>query len=107
MTDAEVHSEVARFEMKNFMCPVKIELRRSPGFDGFDLFVTIAVPDRDTGSPTTINHARIFRTSDVRSPLQLHDMVYHTVKAAVLHELDESWRVDGVRVRDPHAGGRP
>lgn len=65
----------------------------------------LQVPDRNTGEPTTV-------VSEANLEIDVFDCTDEELVAlartaainALVHELDEQLRVDGIRYRDPHRG---
>lgn len=70
------------------------------------LTIAAKVPHRDTGVPITIkSDARMVKMrfdESIDPKRELADWVYEVVRSLLLHELDEAFHVNGVRVRDPH-----
>lgn len=62
------------------------------------------VLDRTTGRPGPIVMRKYTdsRIWECMSPAHRQAFVYDLLRQVVLHELDECFFVDGVRVRDPH-----
>lgn len=63
--------------------------------------VTVRVPNRDTGESIEVRLGSSY-------PLEYNDnelaeVVHATVAEALVHELDECFLVNGVRVYDPHS----
>lgn len=93
---------LARFDISSF--PITINLCV---IGGDTLEASIFSRDRDTGAPSRgIRHARISpRMFDAYIDADgfVESTLFEMVRALVLHELEESWLCDGVRIRDPHA----
>ena len=87
----------------------RIELRRWPWkitphatIGGSEvLFVTEEVPDRDSGQLTNLGGMQYGLPPSLEDEA-LIGWVYVQLQRHVLHELAESFHVDGVRVCDPH-----
>lgn len=60
------------------------------------LQVIVEVPDRDSGDLSMLRHNIHVPPDDFLT------FVRRAVRAVWVHELDESWHVDGVRVNNPH-----
>lgn len=91
---------LASIELKNF--PYRVELERVRD----QLIVTQRVKDRDDGSPKIVSMPFTIPKRAWWLGGALQSWVHDCVKTAVLHELDEAFHVDGVRVRDPHKEDR-
>ena len=75
------------------------------GADGdVEICVHVTAPSVDDPSApiTTRTRARFFVGPDDLPREMLLDAVYDALRAALLHELDEWFTVDGERVRNPH-----
>ena len=78
--------------------------------DRVGLRLRYAPIDRDATNPHDTRETCIIESQDnirslasLDSPAAVADWAYEVVRATVLHELDEGFYVDDVRVRDPHA----
>lgn len=87
---------------------LRVELSR--GADG-DVELRVHTTAPSVGDPsqpiTTRTRARFFVGPDELPREMLVDAVYDTLRAALLHELDEWFTVDGERTRDPHKERTP
>ena len=102
--------------VRNFPLRVRalrlVTLREPPyGEKRYRLDVVTAVAERDTGEPTTVTLSHELAACVVESYAAdrrevLLDFVYNALRGVLLHELDEAWHVDGVRVKDPHKSER-
>lgn len=77
----------------------------------FELRCYVAVVDRNSGKPITFGRIRMVRFGSVRDAVdrgRLPDLVSRearkVLREAMIHEIDESIRVDGELVFDPHPG---
>lgn len=68
------------------------------------IWVKYRVPARDTGDVIPISNWQDIMLWDGFREEELVDMVEYQVRGAFLHEFGETFHLDGVRVRDPHAG---
>ena len=68
------------------------------------LFITMKVPDRDTGETINLGGIRCEAAPAGLSEPELIAWVYREIEEHVLHELREAFHVDGVRVLNPHVG---
>jgi hypothetical protein len=83
---------------------VKIDLQRDPGADLYSLRLSHRVPERDTGSDTVVALHRFVEDADLESGAWRGvELVYTAARDLLIHDLDEGFYVDGVRVFDPHA----
>lgn len=103
-TLVETERVLRRVELRHPPFPVRlrVEHSRPPAWPPLDLIVDAMPPDRDSGEPRHVRHAR-------RIPLNLTDdefigFVYFSLREVYTHELDEAFHVDGKRSRDPHEG---
>ncbi len=93
-----------RVELRNPPYPIKLHLEREyyntrqpVGADmGVALIVETAVSDRDTGRITMVVYRKPL------SPYPGTKEIYYRLREVFLHELSESFHVDGERVHDPH-----
>jgi hypothetical protein len=76
----------------------------------FNIHVSLmaCVPDRDTMLPSGVTFDYTFADYHVAesSDEAVIDLLYSMFRVFVLHELDEAFTLDGVRIKDPHANGR-
>jgi hypothetical protein len=88
--------------------PYPTELRVASGWDGVEVSIRVMPNDRDTGRPRLLvltrhyNAAFIDHLDERRAAL----MMLREVRDAYAHEADEAFRLDGVRVFDPHGDER-
>jgi hypothetical protein len=101
--------ELARISFSGFRIPIRLSARRLT-LDVLIVDLEMQVYDRDDPSKeipirsiTTFYDVRVIS----RDPCVLHERIYRTILGALRHELDEHFKIDGVRVRDPHAGESP
>lgn len=72
--------------------------------DEYELVIVATVEDTDTGAPTQVRHSTHISKAalDCRGQDYFEHLVYDDLRACLLHELDEAFHIDAVRVRDPH-----
>lgn len=88
-------------EIKNCFLPmVRFELTETDR-DELRCDLVCTVPDRDTGAPRPLHWAR-FMSRDMSDDEVVQD-IYREVRNMLVHELAESWHVEGERIHDPHA----
>jgi hypothetical protein len=104
--------ELARISFSGFRIPIQLSAKRNEFARPFDEFIVdleMMVYERD--DPSKEVPIRSITTFDAQTllayPHMLHEKVYMMVFEALRHELDEHFKIDGVRVRDPHAGETP
>lgn len=107
MTHRELAALVDSIELRRW--PWKIEIRTtelSPGV----VHIKATVLDRDSGVPTTFAEDFEEVPSGCGGGADDHEEVvawiFERVKRHVVHELQESFCVGGVRVFDPHGSNR-
>jgi hypothetical protein len=104
--DPEVQAALNRFKiepLQSMLHPVLyVGPAEGPGIYAYNmLHLNITVPDRNNGLPIRIQHLKMVDREHI-----LHApgvVVRELLRTALMHELDESLTVDGVRVWDPHA----
>lgn len=101
MTYDEFCAALSRVTMKNPPFPVEVEPRLR--FDRLGVAVTWRAPDRDTGKPTRITEEHDMPPLDYIKEADVFALVHRAVVKSFLHECDECFHVDGVRMFDPHA----
>lgn len=86
--------------------PVKIAIHAEPismrrGFAG----AAISVRDREDGTKSELRTMiPIVASGESTTEAEVIASLRQAVENTLLHELDECWRVDGGRPRDPHVG---
>lgn len=73
------------------------------------LRITMIGMDRDSvdSLTTLIREVDLDGTWRKAKPKAVHEMVFREISALMVHEVAEWFRVDGVRVYDPHVEGGP
>lgn len=105
-----VEAIVARVAVKNPPFPIRLVVR-DLGTLEVGLAAITLVPDRDTGLPSKVTHTRLlprhqvedFSRDRVEFERAILREVTELVRSVFIHEFDECFHIDGVRVRDPHA----
>lgn len=69
---------------------------------GMRIQISFEAPDRDNGQPTQVFVIRGCAEYQLRDERSIVHEVRKAIETAFLHELDESFHVNGVRVNDPH-----
>lgn len=96
---------LARVEFK-FPIPVKMWIQQDDNPWGYDarlmLRMSMEVPDRDDGKPTTVHSAYKLYPDECPTAGEKIRLIRERAKALIEHEFDEHFRVDGELVFDPH-----
>ena len=96
-----------KFELRGFRIEsLTVEVVPTPGCGGHvhDLVVRLACPNvLDREQTTQVQR----RTRVVKEQLAKPDEVFHQIMAALRHEVEECFYVDGERWRDPHDDDQP
>jgi len=98
---SHVLSLIERVEVRNFapLPHLTIDANEAPG--GVSVVVSSVVAERDDGTAMPLALARF--VPDGGEDASVFDAIYSAILGMLLHELNEAWHIDGVRVRDPHA----
>lgn len=88
---------VSGIRMVNPPFPIKLTTH-SDGV-GPVLCITVTVRHRITGEPLALEHRRA-----VPDGVELLDWIHTCLRDVFVHELDEAFHFNGVRVREPHPG---
>lgn len=94
------------FDVSRF-CIHGLQLRIEPasrqfGEDAVAVSVLMKVNDRDTGEPSSIAIEKLLPGCAFVMASQRQRVVLSMLRDMVMHELDECFLVNGVRVLDPH-----
>lgn len=101
--DATFAKAFNRVDFCHFALPtLELELSKRKGF--YELCAHAEVPERDTGEP---NIVIVYTTLKPERAAKFHESARHLVRRLMLHEVDEAYHIDGVRVKDPHRGDEP
>lgn len=89
-----------RVALKNFPLPITRFALAAASDGSWRFDVAIEVAQRDTGKPMELHWAMFFpHTLDEKAVV---GQMYLTLQNMLMHELAESWLVDGTRPDDPH-----
>lgn len=95
----EVEARVKSYDLSRF--PFEMKFRFNPlDANYFSLTLSLKVLERDTREPTTISLSRSDSTRITHD--QLDELIMDMLRYMVMHELEESVFVNGVRKADPH-----
>lgn len=112
-----VREVVAMVSMEHAAIPLRVSVAESMGFDRpaddhLTLLVRGRAPDRDTGEDSSIIRVNMLHLELFEQEAEIDRLdefvlreVYEMLRHQYLHELDEAFKVNGVRVFDPHATG--
>lgn len=103
--DDLVEESLKYIDLSRFPLRMKLRVRPPDQWDGrmpHMLVINMYVADRENPDNEIVVQFSKPISPLVQTASNAVDFVYLTVKAAVMHELDECWLVGGERVRDPH-----
>jgi hypothetical protein len=107
VAEADFMRQLREVTFRNFPLPLRIRVTRDEFLpEMYEMRASIMVPDRDTGEATqVVRSCGFLRRVEM---MRVQQQIYFEVVALLHHEVDESFHVGGVRVRDPHKGeGHP
>lgn len=98
---------IRRIDVSNFPIPLRIAARDEKHAGGMTLStlsIAMSVRDRDTGKQREIIFGCAFGSSYERQEEECHaiERIRGVLRNALVHELDECFRVDGKLYHDPH-----
>lgn len=100
--DHDFLKSLARADFWHFPIPLVIEARRHmlDGVVAYQLEARAIVKERNSGHPSMVIIDKTVPAADI---LNAGQVAYYLVRRLMLHEVDESFHFDDIRVYDPHA----
>ena len=80
--------------------PVRVDSEIRDGRE--HVFVELSVTCSKTGKPITVKTSRNVPPMDMMTSEEQRDVIRDLMRCALAHEIDESIRIDGELVFDPH-----